>query len=97
MVRLGSPQVFGNLSWFGITAAGNTLTLTNFHETFTVTANASGTSMTIPPQSVISSTGGAPYIFQGTGSLSTSSKMSFSYTKKDTSGATMACSATAEK
>lgn len=80
-----------------VTAAGNTLTITNFHSSFTVTATASGTSMTIPPQSASSPTGGGPYIFQGTGSLSTPSKMSFTYTKQDTSGASMGCSATAEK
>ena len=80
-----------------VTAAGNTLTLTNFHSSFTITATSSGTSMTIPLQSAASPSDVGPYTFQGTGSLSTPSKMSFSYTRKDTSGATMNCNATAVK
>jgi len=80
-----------------VTAAGNTLTLTNFHESFTITATASGTNMTIPPQSATSPSDGGPFIFQGTGSLSTPSKMSFSYTREDTSNSSLACSATAVK
>lgn len=80
-----------------VTAAGNTLTLTNFHTSFTITATSSGTNMTIPLQSASSPSGGGPYTFQGTGSLSTPSNMSFSYTKIDTGGFSSACSATAVK
>lgn len=80
-----------------VTAAGNTLTLTNFNTSFTITATASGTAMTILPQSASSASGEGPYIFQGSGTLSTPSQMSFSYSRKDTSGATTNCSATAAK
>ena len=81
----------------GVTAAGNTLTITNFHSTFTITATSSGTSMTIPLQTVSSAAPGGPLTFQGSGSLSTPSDMTFSYSRKDTSGATINCSATATK
>ncbi len=80
-----------------VTAAGNTLTLTNFHTSFTITATASGTAVTIPLQSASSVSGEGPYVFQGSGSLSTPSQMSFSYTRKDTSNFSLTCSATAVK
>ena len=70
-----------------ITATGsNGVTLTNFKNGFTVTGTVSNTALTIPLQSVTSTTLGGPYKFSGSGTLNSASSLSISYSMTDNSG-----------
>lgn len=80
-----------------VTASGSSLTLKNVNSSFTLSATASGTSMSIPKQLVYSRSGEGPFSFQGSGSLKTSTQLSFTFVEKDITGTPLNCSASATK
>lgn len=96
---IGNWNVSGGCGTYTMNSSlsGTTLTFKNFHSSFTVTATANGTNMTIPAQAQTSPSAGGPYTFSGSGSLTSPSNMTITYTVKDISGTPLNCSATATR